>query len=80
MENRLDDLLMFILKSIIGESVDFDKKEDKEEITYIIRPTKEKTGIIIGKNGKTIKSITRILKMRAVIERVKLNVIVEPKE
>ncbi len=73
----MDELLKFLLNSISGEDVQFEKKEDSGIITYTIKPKKEKTGLIIGKNGKTIKAITQILKIKATIEKKRVFVNLE---
>ncbi len=75
----MEDLLKFLLSSTTKESIEYKKEEDQNNITFILQPPKEKAGLIIGKNGKIIKSITQILKMRAVIEKKRVKTIVETK-
>lgn len=74
----MDSLLKFLLKSIVKEEIEFEKKEDADLITYTIRPPKEMAGLVIGKDGKMIKSINKLLKIRAVIERKKVVINIEP--
>ncbi len=74
----MDKLLEFLLNTISKEDIQFEKKEDSDVITYIVKPNKEKAGLIIGKKGKMIKAITQILKIKAVIDKKRVFVDIEP--
>jgi len=59
-------------------------KEETEDglITFYIKPNSEDAGILIGKGGKVIKSISQILKIKATLmkKRVILKVVSENQE
>lgn len=76
----MEKLLNFLLSSISKDTIDFEVEENQGNTIFTIRPRKEVVGLIIGKNGKMIKSITQILKIKAVMERKKIKTIVEPIE
>lgn len=67
----MEKLLNFLLSSISKDTIDFEVEENQGNTIFTIRPRKEVVGLIIGKNGKMIKSITQILKIKAVMERKK---------
>lgn len=70
----MQDLLTYMLESIIeGE---FSVVEDEQDgfITYKISAPQDQIGRIIGKNGKTINALKNILKVRAVKENVKVDI------
>jgi len=76
----MKDLLSYILKEITKN----DSLEVKEEIEnnfsrLTILAPKELMGIIIGKEGRTIKAIRNLLKVRATLEKKGVNVTVEEK-
>lgn len=65
----MDELLDFILKGITGKKVPFEKHEDeKGKIIYEVNPENSEIGILIGKEGKVVKSIQNILRVRAKLE------------
>ena len=70
-------LLEFILKKITG-SDDFSVSESTEGtfLTLDVSAKPEIIGMIIGKEGKTIKNIRKILSVRGVLEQksVRINV------
>ena len=65
------NLLEYIVKSIVSnpDSVVIEELESENStnnITYIIKVDENDLGILIGKNGKTIKSIRNIAKVGAI--------------
>ncbi|OGM09136.1 hypothetical protein A2159_01765 [Candidatus Woesebacteria bacterium RBG_13_34_9] len=65
----MKELLQFIIKEIIEES-DFSIEETDEENTTRLRIVAQNKdlGLIIGKNGVTIKSIQNILRVKGRLE------------
>ncbi len=67
----MKNLLEFILKSITG-SADCQVEEqtaDGDHVNLIISAPQDIIGLIIGKNGKTIKAIRNLIKVRATLEK-----------
>ncbi len=76
----MDNLLRFLLENIVKEKIDFERNESSGKINYVIKPRKELAGLIIGKGGKMINSISQILKIKVVIEKRVVTVDVKPLE
>ncbi|MBP6913594.1 MAG: KH domain-containing protein [Candidatus Levybacteria bacterium] len=70
----MQDLLTYILDSIIEGEYTITEEEDNGFIVYKISPPQDQIGRIIGKNGKTIHAIKTLLKVRAVRENVKIDI------
>ena len=70
-------LIAFIVEHITG-STDFSVKETENDghTELEIIASKDIIGLIIGKEGKTIRSIRNILKVRAVLEKASFNLTV----
>lgn len=70
----MKELLEFILKNILGESVKFEVIEeiDGDVIKYSINVTDDNAGLVIGKGGKIINSIRNLLRVKAVILKKKV--------
>jgi uncharacterized protein len=77
----MKDLLTFLIKNITG-STDFTVDETKEEgkVSFFVKANPEVVGLIIGKEGKTIKNIRRIVSVRATLEDKVINISVAPLE
>ncbi len=74
-------LLEFLLKGILGDD-NYSIEEEKEEnhIRFLIDTEPENMGLIIGKRGKTIKTIRNLLRVRATLEKKGVSVAVVEKE
>ncbi len=68
-------LLKHVLSEVLGND-DFSIDEEKEEnqINYIVKTNKDQVGLVIGKEGKTIKAIRSILRVRATLDKTSVNV------
>ncbi|MCS7092489.1 MAG: KH domain-containing protein [Patescibacteria group bacterium] len=65
----MDELLEFILTGITGKKVPFSKYENENgQIVYEVVPETSDIGLLIGKEGKIVKSIQDILRVRARLE------------
>lgn len=71
----MKELLEFILKSITGsDEVTVEETVTDSTITFKIHAPQEMVGIIIGKEGKTIKAIRSIVRVRATLEQKLVNI------
>jgi uncharacterized protein len=70
----MNDLLKYILDSIIEGEYSISEEEDNGFVIYKINAPEDQIGRIIGKNGKTINAIKNILKVRAVRENVRVDI------
>lgn len=73
-------LLKFLVEKITGNK-DFEIQDSEEEgrVDYMILAPEEIVGMIIGKGGKTIKTIRNLLKVRATLDKKAVSVSVAPK-
>jgi len=67
-------LLEFLLKAIVDHPDDVVVEEKEEgQLNLNLQANPEDIKIIIGKNGRTIKALRELLKMRAIKEKRKVN-------
>lgn len=73
-------LLEFILTKILGKDHKFDIiEEDNGSVVTLTVKTKENDGgLVIGKQGRVIKAIRNILRIKAVLEKKKIILLVNP--
>lgn len=66
----MKDLLNFII-SEITQSDDFiiEEKEEDGRINFTIKIDQKLIGIVIGKNGNTIRSIRNIVRAKSILEK-----------
>ena len=76
----MKDLLEFIIKNILGKDSKFEvTEEDNGSIATLTVKTEEKDGgLVIGKQGKVIKAIRNILRIKATLEKKKIVLLVNP--
>ena len=76
----MKELLTFLVEKITGNKA-FEIQETDEEgrVDYLVSAPEEIVGMIIGKGGKTIKTIRNLLKVRATLEKKAVSVSVAPK-
>lgn len=80
------ELLNYLLSNIVNFENDLEINEDIREengrkyITYFVNANPEDLKIIIGKSGRTIKSISNILKIKAIKDGVFVDVRVNKPE
>jgi predicted RNA-binding protein YlqC (UPF0109 family) len=71
----MEELLDYLVKNITGNNkIEINKNEEGGNINLAIKSPEEVVGLIIGKAGKTIKAISRLLKVRATLEKKRVNV------
>jgi len=74
----MKDLLDFLLKGLLGkEKFEIVETEDTGRILFTIKTAPENVGLVIGKGGRTIKSLRNVLKVRATLEKVAVSLNVE---
>ena len=79
----MKDLLSFIVTSLVTkpESVTIDEQRQDGDIRLNLTVDPSDMGIIIGKNGQTIRAIRKLLTVRAIAENVRVNLqLVEPQK
>lgn len=71
----MKDLLSYIVTSLVTKpeavSIEETNEDGNVNLTLTVDPTD--MGLIIGKNGATIRSIRKLLTVRAIAENVRIN-------
>ncbi len=72
---KVKDLLNYIVTSLVTkpDSVLIDEAREETDITFTLTVDPEDMGLIIGKGGQTIRSIRKLLTVRAIAEQVRVN-------
>lgn len=72
----MKDTLHFIITSIVDnpDAVAIEEREEDGIINLIVTVAKEDMGKVIGKEGKVIRSIRNIMKIKAMKHNVRINV------
>jgi predicted RNA-binding protein YlqC (UPF0109 family) len=70
----MENLIRFLIEKITGtKDFKIEETEDERGANYLIHANPEIIGLIIGKEGKTIKNIRRIASVRGVLENKSIN-------
>lgn len=70
----MKDLLQFILSKITGgKDFEIHESTDAGVTNFQVLAPKELMGILIGKGGKTVRTIRSLLKIRATLEKRAVN-------
>lgn len=69
-------LLEFLTKSIVSspKDVSIEEKQEGDEINFNLKVHPDDIKVVIGKEGKTIKAIRELIKIRAIKEKIKFRV------
>ena len=72
----MKELAEYIIKSLVSnpDEVTVNEEQGEEGITLYVKVAQEDMGTVIGKAGATIKAIRKILTIRAVADRVRVNI------
>jgi len=71
-------LLDHIISNIIGkDNFSIEEQESDGHMQLIVKTKAENIGLLIGKQGRTIKAIRNIIKIKAVLENKSVNVSVD---
>ncbi len=74
----MKDLLNYIIATITGkDDLEIQETTDGNLTNLSVKVPKEFMGLLIGKEGRVIKSIRNILKVRATLEKKGLNINLE---
>ena len=79
----MKDLLNFIVTNLVTkpEAVSVEEQKDNGNINLNLTVDPTDMGLIIGKNGQTIRAIRKLLTVRAIAENVRVNLqLTEPQE
>lgn len=77
----MKDLLNFIVQSLVTkpDAIKIDEQRQDGNVSLNLTVDPSDMGIIIGKNGQTIRAIRKLLTVRAIAENVRVNLqLVEP--
>jgi predicted RNA-binding protein YlqC (UPF0109 family) len=71
----MKDLLNYIVKSLVTKPESVEIKEQNVDGDVLLDLTVDPTdmGLVIGKTGKTIRAIRKLLTVRAIAENVRIN-------
>ena len=72
----MKDTLHYIISAIVDDpdAVKIDEKEEDGLLNLIVTVAKEDMGKIIGKEGKVIRSIRNIMKIKAMKHDARINI------
>ena len=71
----MKDLLNYIVTNLVTkpEAVSIDEQTDNGNVNLSLTVDPQDMGLIIGKNGQTIRAIRKLLTVRAIAENVRVN-------
>lgn len=74
------DLLEYILRNILGKDSKFEilEEDDNSIVKLTVKTADDEGGLIIGKQGKVIKAIRNVLRIKATLEKKKIILLVNP--
>ena len=70
------ELAEYIIKQLVTnpDEVVVEEETSEEGVTLIVKVADEDMGLIIGKAGATIKAIRKVLTIRAIADKVRVNI------
>ncbi|MBU0999855.1 KH domain-containing protein [Patescibacteria group bacterium] len=70
----MEELLNLIVTNLVTkpEAVSIEKQNDNDSINLNLTVDQTDMGLIIGKNGQTIRAIRKLLTVRAIAENVRI--------
>ena len=71
----MKDLVEYIVKQLVTnpDDVVVDEQNEPGMVNLILTVSPQDMGIVIGKNGQTIKAIRKVLTVRAIADNVRIN-------
>ena len=71
----MKDLLNYIVTSLVTkpDAISIDEHTEEGSVDLILTVDPSDMGLIIGKGGQTIRSIRKLLTVRAIAENVRVN-------
>lgn len=75
----MKEFLEYLIKEIVSkpEEVNVDEIHDNGFYTYSVHVSEEDMGLVIGKEGKTIKALRNLAKAKAIKDDVRIQVVLE---
>jgi hypothetical protein len=75
----MKEFLEFLVKGIVSkpEEVEVSEVQSEGVFIYNIHVSDEDMGVVIGKDGKTIRSIRNMAKAKAIKDNVRIQIILE---
>lgn len=75
----MEDLLKFTLEPLVQDikKVKIEKSQEDRDLKFTIYVSKDDIAKVIGKNGKMIKSIKNLMKIRAIKENIFVSIDVQ---
>ena len=72
----MKELAEYIIKNLVSkpDEVVVEEEQNEEGLTIYVRVAQDDMGTVIGKAGATIKAIRKILTIRAVADRIRVNI------
>jgi predicted RNA-binding protein YlqC (UPF0109 family) len=76
----MKELLDFILRNILGKKSDYQiiEEDDGSVVKLTVKTSDSEGGMVIGKQGKVVKAIRNILRIKATLEKKKIVLLVNP--
>lgn len=71
----MKDLLEFIITSLVSkpDAVSIEEQRQNGSVDLTLKVDPSDMGLVIGKSGQTIRSIRKLLTVRAIAENVRVN-------
>lgn len=71
----MKDLLEYIVTNLVTkpEAVSIEEQNEEGNLTLNLTVDPSDMGLIIGKNGQTIRAIRKLLTVRAIAENIRVN-------
>lgn len=79
----MKDLVEYIIKNIVNnpDDISVEESSDNGNIDLKLKVNPQDMGLVIGKGGQIIKSLRRLLTVRAISEGVRVNLeLIEPED
>lgn len=78
----MKETLLYIVQAIVDtpDQVTVDENEEEGVIQFTIGVAKDDMGKVIGKEGKIIRSIRNIMKIKAIKENKRINIVLADTE
>lgn len=75
----MKEFLEFLVKEIVSKPEEVKITENKEDelFIYTIHVSNDDMGIVIGKEGKNIKSLRNVAKAKAIKDNVRIQIVIE---
>jgi len=75
----MKEFLEYLIKEISTkpEEVKVEETQDNGFYTYSIRVSEDDMGVVIGKDGKTIRALRNLAKAKAIKDNVRIQVVLE---